>query len=92
MEQQPPVNTPVTLSVTNSGQNTMVLTSSDGNIINMGDVMDAIMMQITSVNKMVSKQEEFDLQEKTSRGDRGIKPLSFNLNKHIFRRRKRHPF
>ena len=64
MEQQPPVNTPMTLSVTNSAQNTMVLTISDGNTINMGDVMNAIMMQITSVNKMVSKQEESETSRK----------------------------
>ena len=62
--QQPPVNTPMTLSVTNSAQNTMVLTSSDGNTINMRDVMNAIMMQITSVNKMVSKQEESETSRK----------------------------
>ena len=62
--QQIPVNTPMTLSVTNSGQNTMVLTSSDGNTINMGDVMNAIMMQITSVNKMVSKQEKSETSKK----------------------------
>ena len=43
-------STPLSMSVTNSGQNTMVLTSSDGNTINMGDFMSAIMMQITSVN------------------------------------------
>ena len=62
--QQPPVNTHMTLSMTNSGQNTMVLTSSDGNNINFGDVMNAIMMQITSVNKMVSKQEESETSRK----------------------------
>ena len=61
---QLPVNTPMILSVTNSGQNTMVLTSSDGNSINMGDVMNAIIMQITSVNKMVSKQEESETSKK----------------------------
>ena len=62
--QQLPVNTPMTLSVTNSGQNTMVRTSSDGNTINMGDVMNAIMMQITSVNRMVSTQEDSDTSKK----------------------------
>ena len=62
--QQPPVNTPMTLTVKNSGENTMVLTSNDGNTINMGDVMNAIMMQITSVNKIVSKQEESNTSRK----------------------------
>ena len=64
VEHQPPINTPMTLSVTNSGQNTMVLTSSDGNSINMWDVMNDIMMQITSINKMVSKQEESETSRK----------------------------
>ena len=42
----------------------MFLTSSDGNTINMGDVMSALMMQIHSVNKLVSKQEESETYRK----------------------------
>ena len=48
----------LSMSVTNFGQNTMVLTSSDDGTINMGDFMTTIMAQIKSVNKIVSKQEE----------------------------------
>ena len=57
-------NPPTTMSVTNTGHNTVFLTSSDGNAINMGDVMNAMMMQIHSVNKLVSKQEESETTRK----------------------------
>ena len=57
-------NPPQTMSVTNTGHNTVFLTSSDGNAINMGDVMNAMMMQIHSVNKLVSKQEESETTRK----------------------------
>ena len=63
-EQRPAATPPTTMSVTNSGHNTMFLTSSDGNTINMGDVMSAMMMQIHSVNKLVSKQEESETSRK----------------------------
>ena len=57
-------NPPTIMSVTNTGHNTVFLTSSDGNAINMGDVMNAMMMQIHSVNKLVSKQEESETTRK----------------------------
>ena len=57
-------NPPTTMSVTTTGHNTVFLTSSDGNAINMGDVMNAMMMQIHSVNKLVSKQEESETTRK----------------------------
>ena len=63
-EHRPAATPPTTMSVTNSGHNTMFLTSSDGNTINMGDVMNDMMMQIHSVNKLVSKQEESETSRK----------------------------
>ena len=57
-------NPPQTMSVTNTGHNTVFLTSSDGNANNIGDVMNAMMMQIHSVNKLVSKQEESETTRK----------------------------
>ena len=57
-------NPPTTMSVTTTGHNTVFLTSSDGNAINMGDVFNAMMMQVHSVNKLVSKQEESETTRK----------------------------
>ena len=57
-------NPPQTMSVTNTGHNTVFLTSSDGNANNIGDVMNAMMMQIHFVNKLVSKQEESETTRK----------------------------
>ena len=47
------VESPQPVSVTNAAQNNMVLTSSDGGTINMGDFMNAIMLQIKTVDKVM---------------------------------------
>ena len=54
--------------------------------------MNAIMMQITSVNKMVSKQEESETSKKRHLKETEVW-ITFVLTKiTVFRMRKNHPF